>query len=149
MNIRLLGSGRVLLSCLILIIAIALIQSGCRGMPGGGTGTTGGTTTGGTTGGTTGTPGGTPGRTTGGTNGGTTTGGTTGTPPPPTDITAVNHIIWMVQENRSFDHYFGHLNTYRVNTIKDATPPVAMTDVDTLDSTNLGGTGSAPNCTPA
>jgi phospholipase C len=26
----------------------------------------------------------------------------------------VNHIIFMIQENRSFDHYFGHLNAYRV-----------------------------------
>ena len=34
-------------------------------------------------------------------------------PPPPADITAVNHIIYMMQENRSFDHYFGQLNNYR------------------------------------
>lgn len=38
-------------------------------------------------------------------------------PPPPSrspgDITAVNHIIYMMQENRSFDHYFGQLNNYR------------------------------------
>jgi phospholipase C len=35
-------------------------------------------------------------------------------PPPPTgDITAVNHIIFMMQENRSFDEYFGQLNSYR------------------------------------
>ncbi|HLX74529.1 MAG TPA: alkaline phosphatase family protein, partial [Terriglobales bacterium] len=27
---------------------------------------------------------------------------------------AINHIVIMVQENRSFDHYFGHLNAYRV-----------------------------------
>jgi len=29
--------------------------------------------------------------------------------PPPQDITAINHIIVLLQENRSFDHYFGHL----------------------------------------
>jgi phospholipase C len=44
----------------------------------------------------------------------------------------------MVQENRSFDHYFGALNTYRVKTIKDGTP-VAMTDVDTIDNPNVSG----------
>jgi hypothetical protein len=33
------------------------------------------------------------------------------TPPPPTATleNSVNHIIFMLQENRSFDHYFGHL----------------------------------------
>ena len=25
----------------------------------------------------------------------------------------MNHIVMMVQENRSFDHYFGKLNDYR------------------------------------
>ncbi len=33
--------------------------------------------------------------------------------PPPADITVVNHIVYMLQENRSFDHYFGQLNNYR------------------------------------
>ena len=42
------------------------------------------------------------------------------TPPPPggggnTDgMTALNHIIYMIEENRSFDTYFGQLETYRV-----------------------------------
>ena len=27
---------------------------------------------------------------------------------------AISHIVIMVQENRAFDHYFGHLNAYRV-----------------------------------
>lgn len=31
----------------------------------------------------------------------------------PGDITAVNHIIFLAQENRSFDTYFGKLNEYR------------------------------------
>jgi len=64
-------------------------------------------------------------------------------PPPPTpiDITALNHIIFMFQENRSFDHYFGHLNTYRHNKGWGG-----MSDVNTLDSTALLATGfSADN----
>jgi len=34
-------------------------------------------------------------------------------PAPPADITVVNHIVYMMQENRSFDEYFGQLNNYR------------------------------------
>jgi phospholipase C len=34
-------------------------------------------------------------------------------PTPVADIHSINHIIFMVQENRSFDHYFGNLNNYR------------------------------------
>ena len=30
-------------------------------------------------------------------------------------IQAVNHIIFMANENRGFDHYFGHLNDYRAS----------------------------------
>src|SRR5262249_52606090 len=38
----------------------------------------------------------------------------TATPTPtPSGITAVNHIIFVLQENRSFDSYFGMLNPYR------------------------------------
>jgi phospholipase C len=38
------------------------------------------------------------------------------TPPAtPGDIHSVNHIIFMLQENRSFDHYFGNLNNYRAS----------------------------------
>src|SRR5262249_40588034 len=33
--------------------------------------------------------------------------------PTPSGITAVNHIIFVLQENRSFDSYFGMLNPYR------------------------------------
>jgi phospholipase C len=36
-----------------------------------------------------------------------------GPPPPPADMTKVNHIIFMLQENRSFDEYFFNLNAYR------------------------------------
>ncbi len=34
-------------------------------------------------------------------------------PPPPADLTVVKHIIYMLQENRTFDQYFGQLNAYR------------------------------------
>ena len=56
-------------------------------------------------------------------------------PPPPTpgDITALNHIIFMFQENRSFDHYFAHLNTYRMINVGGGPH-----DVDTLDSDQFG-----------
>src|SRR5438105_2740870 len=66
--------------------------------------------------------------------GGTTTSKPNNSPPPPpppptADITAVNHIIYMMQENRSFDHYFGQLNNYRqsqgLNPDVDVTPPTA------------------------
>ena len=34
-------------------------------------------------------------------------------PPPPPPANPVNHIIFLAEENRSFDHYFGKLNDYR------------------------------------
>src|SRR5215510_11467030 len=46
-------------------------------------------------------------------------GGTaTGSAPDPkngnsADVTLVNHIIYMLQENQGFDRYFGELNAYR------------------------------------
>ncbi|HEY7353129.1 MAG TPA: alkaline phosphatase family protein [Terriglobales bacterium] len=47
-------------------------------------------------------------------------------PPPSAGITNVNHIIYMLQENRSFDGYFGKLNDYRqskgLSTDVDVTP---------------------------
>src|SRR5581483_8259804 len=42
--------------------------------------------------------------------------GPASSPPPPTNPAlngSLNHIIFMAQENRSFDHYFGQLNAYR------------------------------------
>lgn len=38
-----------------------------------------------------------------------------GPPPPNGSIKNVNHIIYMLQENRSFDEYFGQLNSYRTS----------------------------------
>jgi phospholipase C len=56
----------------------------------------------------------------------TNTGGNSGTtappptpPPPPPgppgngSNSQIKHVVWMLQENRSFDHYFGNLNAYR------------------------------------
>jgi len=44
-------------------------------------------------------------------------GGISHSAPSPTsassDAPAINHIIYMMQENQSFDHYFGQLNNYR------------------------------------
>ena len=54
----------------------------------------------------------------------------------PKDIHAVNHIIYMIQENRSFDHYFGRMNTYRVKNGFST----SMTDVDTLDNPSVTAT---------
>ncbi|MFL6439571.1 MAG: alkaline phosphatase family protein [Terriglobales bacterium] len=54
------------------------------------------------------------------------------TPPPPGTITSINHIIMMFQENRSFDHYFAHLNTYRKVNFG-----IMTNDVDTLDKVGL------------
>src|SRR5437763_469571 len=34
-------------------------------------------------------------------------------PPVAQGLKQVNHIIYMIQENRSFDHYFGMLNAFR------------------------------------
>ena len=35
------------------------------------------------------------------------------TPPPPATLQSIDHVIFMLQENRSFDSYFGMLNPYR------------------------------------
>jgi phospholipase C len=61
----------------------------------------------------------------------------------------VNHILFMIQENRSFDHYFGAMNAYRLKNIKDGTA-ITASDVDTLDSPNINSNPAevAPNCTP-
>lgn len=47
----------------------------------------------------------------------------------PGNMTALNHIILMFQENRSFDHYFARLNTYRQAKVSGG-----PNDVDTLDA---------------
>ncbi|MGZ7059861.1 MAG: alkaline phosphatase family protein, partial [Candidatus Angelobacter sp.] len=60
-------------------------------------------------------------------------------------LTSLNHIILFMQENRSFDHYFGQLNAYRAK----QTPPLPQ-DVDTWTSgtdktpTNVSAPGYDP-----
>ncbi len=56
--------------------------------------------------------GGSTGSTSGSGSGGNGGGGGTSTPGNGS-ITQINHIVWMLQENRSFDSYFGSLNAYR------------------------------------
>lgn len=45
--------------------------------------------------------------------GGTSTSGGSGGGSDPGSLQSVQHVVVMVQENRSFDHYLGHLNDYR------------------------------------
>ena len=64
-------------------------------------------------------------------------------PPPqpqtPQDITAINHVVFMLQENRSFDSYFGQMGAYRA-----ANGYGAAADVDGLPpgATNPADDGS-------
>ncbi len=46
-------------------------------------------------------------------------------------ISNLNHIIFMVQENRAFDNYFGELATYRVNH-QPPIPGAQLSDVNDL-----------------
>jgi phospholipase C len=75
--------------------------------------------------------------------GGATSGSPTPTPtisPTPTSgIQAINHIIFMYQENRSFDHYFGDLNNYRISKGLPGDVDVAPDGV-----TNAARDGSGP-----
>ncbi len=48
-----------------------------------------------------------------------------GSTPPPGSTVGINHIVYMMQENRSFDHYFGQLNNYRQS--KGLSPDVNVT----------------------
>jgi phospholipase C len=56
-----------------------------------------------------------------------------------TDIRAINHVVIMLQENRSFDHYFGGLNDYRV---ANGLPP--NVDIATTANFNPGYNGAPP-----
>ncbi|HYX53761.1 MAG TPA: alkaline phosphatase family protein, partial [Candidatus Limnocylindrales bacterium] len=53
----------------------------------------------------------------------------TPTPGPQASMNSINHIVLFMQENRSFDHYFGQLNVYRA---ANGLPQ----DVDTWTSTS-------------
>jgi phospholipase C len=62
---------------------------------------------------------------------------------PPHDITSVNHIIVMLQENRSFDHYFGHLMDYwKAHNYPQATNYPDF-DGEPATSSNLDSAGAA------
>ena len=58
--------------------------------------------------------------------GGSNSGSAPDTTPAQGSISSLNHIILFMQENRSFDHYFGALNAYRAK----QNPPLPQ-DVDT------------------
>src|SRR5258707_11029202 len=65
-------------------------------------------------------------------------GGSSPTPTPTPaagSLNSLNHVVLFMQENRSFDHYFGQLNAYRAK----QTPPLPQ-DVDTWTS----GTDKTP-----
>jgi phospholipase C len=68
----------------------------------------------------------------------------TPTPTTPNDIHAVNHIVILMQENRSFDHYFAKLNEYR------AAHGQGKADVDIMDiaKVSLPTWDGSPNVTP-
>jgi phospholipase C len=111
------GDGEPMKRCLdvLLVSALLLVLWACgsgssntntssttAGSGGSGSGSTSGTT--GSTGGSS-----------GGTTGGTGSGGSGGTTTPtPGTVQAVNHVIFMLNENRTFDTYFGMLNPYRL-----------------------------------
>src|SRR5215469_5368621 len=67
------------------------------------------------------------------------------TPPPPppggppsSGITSVNHVV-MIQENRSFDHYFGQMTAYRTaNSIPINGSPATIDDESTGSFSNSG-----------
>ena len=71
------------------------------------------------------------------------TGNTGGGNGSPGNITALNHIVFMFQENRSFDHYFAHLNSYR-----KANGWGGANDVDTLDALTTLPTNPADQDAP-
>src|SRR5204863_5692147 len=62
--------------------------------------------------------------------------------PPPGQTTAVNHIVYMMQENRSFDHYFGQLNNYRQS--KGLHPDVDVTPANASQLSFDGTTSFTP-----
>ena len=65
--------------------------------------------------------------------------------PPPAGITAVNHVVIMLQENRSFDHYFGQMTAYRhANNIPINGSPATIDDLSAGSFSNVSPvTGAA------
>ncbi|MBI2679337.1 MAG: twin-arginine translocation signal domain-containing protein [Candidatus Koribacter versatilis] len=91
--------------------------------------------------------------------GGGEAGGGNGAPPPlgNGDINDVEHIIFTMQENRSFDHYFGKLPDYRANKgypgTVDGLPVGGATNPSYDDTTTIAshhmGTDQHENLSPA
>ncbi len=58
--------------------------------------------------------------------------------PPPAGITAVNHVVILIQENRSFDHYFGQMTAYRqANGIPINGSPANIDDLSSGSFSNI------------
>ena len=84
----------------ILLAVLTCFLSGCLALRGSGNGT----------------PAPAPGTPGGGVGGATPVGSTPGPNNGPTgNVSAINHIVFMSQENRSFDTYLGHINEYRAS----------------------------------
>jgi phospholipase C len=64
---------------------------------------------------------------------GTTSGETTVTVLPANSLSAVDHIVFMLQENHTFDNYFGMLNPYRKTNGWDVGADGKTYDVDGID----------------
>lgn len=59
------------------------------------------------------------------------------------DVTSLNHIVYLLQENRSFDNIFGMLATYRVDV--DQIPGAQLSDVNDLHNLPPGYTLMNPS----
>jgi len=74
-------------------------------------------------------------------------------PPSSGSLNSVNHIVFLFQENRSFDNYFGHFNPYRtsVGLAADAddltSPSIPLAANPTFDGSTCSGSPSG-TCTP-
>jgi phospholipase C len=83
----------------------------------------------------------------GGSGSGSGGGGGGGTPPPANLETSVNHIVFLVQENRSFDHYFGALRQYWADY---GYPDQSFAGLPQFPkSTPVGPAPTNPGCDPA
>jgi phospholipase C len=65
--------------------------------------------------------------------------------PPSGDITAINHIIFIAQENRSLDHYFGSMRKYWAD---NGYPDQAFNGLPQFNPT-AGAAPTNPTCDPA
>jgi phospholipase C len=79
--------------------------------------------------------------------GGTSTATVTVTVVPAGSVTAVNHVLFMMQENRTFDTYFGMLNPYRVKNGYNVGDDGNTYNVDGIDdklsTTNVNDEGTS------